>query len=59
MCDAEVGPLEGLPGVWVTRPGGPPSKVAAVGVRTTRLADGRRRTLHGIALNVDVDLAWF
>ena len=33
-----------------------PAKVAAVGVRTTRLADGRRRTLHGIALNVDVDL---
>jgi lipoic acid synthetase len=30
-----------------------------VGVRTTRLDDGRRRTSHGIALNVDVDLDWF
>jgi lipoyl synthase len=55
----EVGCLEGYPGVWVTVPGSPPAKVAAVGVRTTRLADGRRRTLHGIALNVDVDLSWF
>jgi lipoic acid synthetase len=36
-----------------------PAKVAAVGIRTTRLDDGRRRTLHGIALNVDVDLSWF
>jgi lipoyl synthase len=57
--EAEVGCLEGFPGVWVTVAGGPPTKVAAVGVRTTRLPDGRRRTLHGIALNVDVDLGWF
>ncbi len=38
---------------------GRPAKVAAVGVRTERAADGRRRTLHGVALNVDVDLAAF
>jgi lipoyl synthase len=57
--DAEVGYLEGFPGVWVTVAGSPPAKVAAVGVRTTRLNDGRRRTLHGIALNVETDLSWF
>jgi lipoic acid synthetase len=59
VVDAAVGRLEDHPGVWVTIPGEPPAKVAAVGVRSTRLGDGRRRTLHGIALNVDVDLAWF
>ena len=57
--DVAVGCLEGHPGVWVTEPGRAPKKVAAIGVRTTRLEDGRRRTLHGIALNVDVDLEWF
>jgi lipoyl synthase len=56
---ASVGTLEGHPGVWVTVGTSRPSKVAAVGIRTTRLDDGRRRTLHGIALNVDVDLTWF
>ncbi|HEV3213767.1 MAG TPA: lipoyl synthase [Acidimicrobiales bacterium] len=56
---ADVGRLEGHPGVWVTGPGRRPAKVAAVGIRTTRLDDGRRRTLHGVALNVDVDLSWF
>jgi lipoic acid synthetase len=57
--DATVGRFEDHPGVWVTRRGEGPAKVAAVGVRSTRLGDGRRRTMHGIALNVDVDLAWF
>jgi len=56
---ADVGRLEGHPGVWVTEPGSRPAKVAAVGTRSTRLDDGRRRTLHGVALNVDVDLSWF
>ena len=53
-----VGRLEGYPGVWadVDRR---PSKIAAVGVRTERDASGRRRTLHGVALNVDVDMAAF
>ncbi len=53
-----VGRLEGYPGVWadVDRR---PSKIAAVGVRTERDASGRRRTLHGVALNVDVDMSAF
>jgi len=60
VAGVAVGRLDDHPGVWVTPPGGGvPAKVAAVGVRTTRLDDGRRRTLHGIALNVDVDLSWF
>ncbi len=53
-----VGRLEGYPGVWADLEGRP-TKIAAVGVRTERDARGRRRTLHGIALNVDVDLARF
>ena len=36
-----------------------PSKIAAVGVRTERNEKGARRTLHGVALNVDIDLAGF
>ncbi len=49
-----VGRLDGYPGVWVD-PGGPsPRKLAAVGVRRTR-----GRTMHGFALNVDPDMAWF
>ncbi|HET8991310.1 MAG TPA: lipoyl synthase [Acidimicrobiales bacterium] len=53
-----VGRLEGYPGVWADLEGRP-TKVAAVGVRTERDVRGRRRTLHGVALNVDVDLARF
>jgi len=49
-----LGRLHGYPGVWVD-PGGPaPRKVAAVGVRRSR-----GRTMHGFALNVHPDLAWF
>ena len=54
----QVGRLAGYPGVWAgldTRP----AKIAAVGVRTERDGAGRRRTLHGVALNVTVDLAGF
>lgn len=53
-----IGRLEGYPGVWArldTRP----HKIAAVGVRTKRNRRGDRRTLHGVALNVDIDLAGF
>ncbi len=53
-----VGRLEGYPGVWA-RLESVPAKVAAVGVRTERNRLGVRRTLHGVALNVDVDLAAF
>ena len=54
----EVGRLEGYPGVWAHLEGRP-SKIAAVGVRTQRNEQGARRTLHGVALNVDIDLAGF
>ncbi len=50
---------DGYPGVWIDVGGAAPRKVAAVGVRTVRGVDGRRRTLHGVALNVDCDLAMF
>jgi lipoic acid synthetase len=53
-----VGRLDGYPGVWA-RLDDAPQKIAAVGVRTERDASGRRRTLHGVALNVDIDLAHF
>ena len=36
-----------------------PRKIAAIGVRTMRVSDGRRRTLHGVALNVTSDLSMF
>lgn len=53
---------EGRVGVWVARPDKPASalgetaedKIAAIGVRVRRWA-----TLHGVALNVDPDLAHF
>ncbi|MGC8510336.1 MAG: lipoyl synthase [Acidimicrobiales bacterium] len=54
----EVGRLEGYPGVWVHLEDRP-AKIAAVGVRTERDDAGRRRTLHGVALNVTVDLDAF
>ena len=51
---AEVGRLVGKPGVWVEPQGPAPRKLAAVGVRLDR-----GRSMHGFALNVDTDLAWF
>jgi len=54
----EVGRLEGYPGVWA-RLETVPAKIAAVGVRTERDEHGRRRSLHGVALNVTVDLDAF
>jgi lipoyl synthase len=54
-----AGTLDGYPGVWIGAGGPVPRKVAAIGVRTVRAADGRRRTLHGVALNVDPDLGMF
>jgi lipoyl synthase len=47
------------PGVWVAAGSAQPRKIAAIGVRTLRSGPGRRRTVHGIALNVDCDLAMF
>ena len=50
---------DGYPGVWVGVGGPDPRKIAAIGVRAVRVPGGRRRTLHGVALNVDCDLAMF
>ena len=50
--------LDGYPGVWADVDG-LPSKIAAVGVRTERNELGLRRTLHGVALNVDIDMEGF
>jgi lipoic acid synthetase len=47
------------PGVWIDADGPSPRKIAAIGVRTVRGNSGLRRTLHGVALNVDCDLAMF
>lgn len=50
--------LRGHPGVWLGSDGAEqscsPRKVAAIGVRICR-----GRSMHGFALNVDTDLAWF
>ena len=54
----KVGRLGGYPGVWADLDG-TPSKIAAVGVRTERNEAGQRRTLHGVALNVEIDLEGF
>jgi lipoic acid synthetase len=53
-----VGRLDGHPGVWVGIDGPQPAKICAIGVRTEMVA-GVRRTMHGIALNVDIDLKIF
>ncbi len=50
----DVGRVEGLAGVWVAPDSARPRKIAAIGVRLSR-----GRSMHGFALNVDPDLAWF
>jgi lipoic acid synthetase len=47
------------PGVWLQAGSPDARKIAAIGVRTLRTGPGRRRTLHGVALNVTSDLAMF
>jgi lipoic acid synthetase len=54
-----AGRLPGYPGIWLDPTGSKPAKVGAVGVRARRRADGRRRSLHGVAINVACDLAMF
>jgi len=44
----------GYTGVWLDAVGPNPRKIAAIGVRIKR-----NRSLHGFALNVDIDHAWF
>jgi lipoic acid synthetase len=48
-----------FPGVWVSAAGERPRKIAAIGVRAKRVGPGRRRTLHGVAINVTTDLSMF
>ena len=50
----DVGRDPEYPGVWVEPGGTSPRKVAAIGVRLTR-----GRSMHGFALNVEPDMAWF
>ena len=54
-----AGRLAGYPGIWIDPETPRAAKVAAIGVRVTRAADGRHRTLHGTAINVDCDLSMF
>lgn len=49
-----AGRLPRCTGVWVGADSPQPRKIAAIGVRITR-----GRSMHGFALNVDPDLAWF
>jgi lipoic acid synthetase len=51
---ADVGRLRDYPGVWVEPDGARPRKIAAIGVKLTR-----GRSMHGFALNVDPDMAYF
>ena len=46
--------LAGYPGVWVGTDGPHPRKICAIGVRVSK-----GRSMHGFALNVDPDLAYF
>ena len=48
------GRLDDHPGVWVDPGGHHPRKIAAIGVRLSR-----GRSMHGFALNVDPDMAYF
>ncbi len=48
------GRLDGFPGVWLGIGMANERKIAAIGVRLSR-----GRSMHGFALNVDVDLDWF
>ncbi|HSZ37393.1 MAG TPA: lipoyl synthase [Acidimicrobiales bacterium] len=50
---------EEFPGVWVDAAGERPRKIAAIGVRAMRVGPGRRRTVHGLAVNVTTDLPMF
>ncbi len=48
------GRQSGFPGVWIEPDGREPRKICAIGVRVSR-----GRSMHGLALNVDPDMAWF
>ncbi|MFM1789773.1 MAG: octanoyltransferase/lipoyl synthase [Actinomycetota bacterium] len=50
---ADADRFDGYPGVWLGVASGAPRKICAIGVRV-----GRRRTMHGFALNVSTDLTY-
>lgn len=49
-----AGRVEGASGVWIDTQSAHPRKLCAIGVRSSRFV-----TMHGFALNVTTDLAWF
>lgn len=49
-----AGRIPGAAGVWIDPEGSRPRKICAIGVRASRFV-----TMHGFALNVTTDLAWF
>ena len=50
----KAGRVDGLTGVWVDFESQNPRKICALGVKTSRWV-----TIHGLALNVNTDLAYF
>ena len=51
---SDVGRLDDYPGVWVAAGSDAPRKICAIGVKLTR-----GRSMHGFALNVDPDMAYW
>lgn len=49
-----AGRIAGASGVWIGSENDRPRKICAIGVRASRFV-----TMHGLALNVSTDLAWF
>ena len=49
-----AGRMHDFPGVWIDADGSRPRKIAAIGVKLTR-----GRSMHGFALNVAPDMAYF
>jgi len=49
-----AGRIVGASGVWLDTQSAHPRKICAIGVRSSRFV-----TMHGFALNVTTDLAWF
>ena len=54
LYKVEAGREPGQTGVWIPRQEGPPAKICAMGVKTSRWV-----TMHGLAFNVSPDLAYF
>ncbi|MDE5963514.1 MAG: lipoyl(octanoyl) transferase LipB [Alistipes sp.] len=50
----QAGRIAGASGVWLDGQSPRPRKICAIGVRSSRFV-----TMHGFALNVTTDLAWF